>query len=64
MFSISIYNCSAVLYKGTAPIAAHAGSSNSIRKWIENTMREFGKCKVYGWHRLIVLEEMEEQAAE
>lgn len=59
MFSISIYNCSAVLYKGTTSIEAHAGSSISIRKWIENVIIKIGQCKVYGWHRLTLLEETE-----
>lgn len=61
MYSININNCSAVLYKGNSPIGAHAGDSYSIRKWIEEQMLEVGKCKVYGWHRLKVLEDVEDE---
>jgi hypothetical protein len=59
--TISIYKCSAVLYNGTAPIAAHAGSSESIRTWIEQTRDEhyLKDCKIYGWHNLIALAEKE-----
>ena len=53
--SISIGNCSAVLYDQHSPIGVHAGNSSSIRKWIEDQIKEYGKMKVYGWHRLELL---------
>ena len=60
MYSICIENVSAILYKGNAPIGAHAGNSDSIAKWIEEVQSEVGQCKVYGWHRLEVLKRQEE----
>lgn len=41
MHTISIYTCSAVLYHGTKPVGAHAGSSDRI----ESQMVELGKVK-------------------
>jgi len=59
--TMSIYACSVVLYSGTAPIAAHAGDSESIRAWIDKTKddEQLTSCHIYGWHNLLKLEESE-----
>jgi len=61
---MEINNCSVVLYNGIAPIEAHAGNSGSIRKWIDETITKLGKIHVTGWHRLIVLQQKEQAAAD
>lgn len=62
--SIEINNCSAVLYQGTKEREAHAGSSASIQKWINEMQSKHGNIHVSGWHRLKVLREKEEAAAD
>ncbi len=55
MHSITINNCSAVLYQGTAPIEAHAGNATSINDYIKSVQARLGMIKVYGYHRLRLL---------
>ncbi len=62
--SIEIFNCSVVLYRGTSPIEAHAGSSFSITKWIDEQLSILGNVHVTGWHMLERLRQKEKAAAE
>ena len=61
--SIEIFNCSAVLFNGTSPVEAHAGSSFSILKWMAEQLSIRGRVHVSGWHKLGSLRQREEEAA-
>jgi hypothetical protein len=62
--SIEINQCSAVLYHGTSAIGAHAGSSSSILKWIDEMFAKVGKVRVSGWENWNLLRSAEQSAAE
>jgi hypothetical protein len=63
--TISIYNCSAVLYDGTAPIGAVAGGSRAIEKFIDECCFENREnIKVFGEHRIVALREQEAAKAD
>jgi hypothetical protein len=58
--TITIYNCSAVLYEGNAAIGAVAGTSRAIEKFIiecEESLKQ--KIHVYGEHALVAMRQRE-----
>ena len=58
--TISVYNCSAVLYDGTAPVGAVAGDSRAIEKFIDECCSENREnIKVFGEHRIVALRQQE-----